>query len=116
MSAPFAVELGGVWNIVPTPFAPDGALDIPSLRRLTDFVAATGVDGMTILGFMGEAHKLSDAERTQVIETTLDRAAGRLPVCVGVSHADTARAVAFAREASAACPLARACRDDGAER
>jgi 4-hydroxy-tetrahydrodipicolinate synthase len=101
VSASAAGELGGVWNIVPTPFAPDGALDLPSLRRLTDFVAGTGVDGMTILGFMGEAHKLSDAERTVVIETTLDRAAGRLPVCVGVSHAETARAVAFAREASA---------------
>ena len=101
MSALAAHELGGVWNIVPTPFAPDGALDLPSLRRLTAFVAASGVDGMTILGFMGEAHKLSDDERIAVIETTIAEAGGRLPVCVGVTHPETDRAIGFAREAAA---------------
>jgi len=100
MIAP-ARELGGVWNIVPTPFDPSGELDLGSLRRLTAFVAASGVDGMTILGFMGEAHKLTDAERTLVIETVLDEAGARLPVCVGVSHAETARALEFSVEASA---------------
>ena len=45
----------GVWNIVPTPFAPDGALDVASLPGLTAFVAGRGVDGMTILGVLGEA-------------------------------------------------------------
>ncbi len=93
--------LGGVWNIVPTPFTPAGDLDLASVRRLTDFVIGTGVDGLTILGVMGEAPKLSDAERTVVIEATVAAAAGRRPVCVGISHAATDRAVAFAREAAA---------------
>ena len=93
--------LQGVWNIVPTPFTPSGELDHGGIARLTAFVMDTGVDGMTILGVMGEAPKLSDAERTRVIETTLGQAAGSLPVCVGVSHASTDRAVAFAREAAA---------------
>ena len=92
--------LGGVWNIVPTPFTPAGDLDLASVRRLTDFVIGTGVDGLTILGFMGEAPKLSDAERTAVIEATLAATAGRRPVCVGISHATTDRAVVFAREAA----------------
>lgn len=93
--------LGGVWNIVPTPFTPSGELHIPSVRRLTDFVVGTGIDGLTILGVMGEAHKLSDAERTAVIEATAAAAGGRRPICVGVSHAATDRAAAFAREAAA---------------
>ena len=105
MSAP-GRELGGVWNIVPTPFDPAGELDLDSLRRLTSFVAASGVDGMTILGFMGEAHKLTDAERTLVLETVLAEADGRLPVCVGVSHAETARALDFTAEATRAGALA----------
>jgi 4-hydroxy-tetrahydrodipicolinate synthase len=92
----------GVWNIVPTPFAPDGSLDIASLRTLADFVVDTGVDGMTILGVMGEAARLSDRERSTVIETIIAQADGRIPVCVGVSHAATDRAVAYAREAAAA--------------
>lgn len=93
--------LAGVWNIVPTPFTRNGEIDTASLATLTEFVLRTGVNGLTILGFMGEAHKLSDAERTAVVETTIEQAARRLPVCVGVSHAATDRAVAFAREASA---------------
>jgi len=91
----------GVWNIVPTPFADDGSLHEPSVRTLVDFVVDTGVDGMTILGVMGEVSKLSDAERTRVIATAVDQAAGRLPICVGVSHAATDQATAFAREAEA---------------
>jgi 4-hydroxy-tetrahydrodipicolinate synthase len=95
-------ELSGVWNIVPTPFHPDEELDLDSLRTLTDFVVGHGVDGMTILGVLGEGAKLSDSERAQVIEVVLDEAAGRMPVCVTVSAASTHRAEAFAREARAA--------------
>jgi 4-hydroxy-tetrahydrodipicolinate synthase len=92
--------LRGVYVIVPTPFDEWGALDEASLRRLIDFVVATGVQGVTILGVLGEAGKLSDAERSRVIGVTLESAAGRVPVCVGISHAATDRCVAFAREAT----------------
>ena len=94
-------RLEGVWNIVPTPFLDDGSLDEASLPVLTRFVASCGVDGMTILGVLGEAAKLSDDERHQVIVGVL-AAAGDLPVCVGVTHAATDRAIAYARQAEAA--------------
>jgi len=90
-----------VWNIVPTPFLEDGSLDEASLPVLTRFVAGCGVNGMTILGVLGEASKLSDDERRRVIAGVL-AAADDLPVCVGVSHAGTDRAIAFAREAAEA--------------
>lgn len=91
--------LRGVWNIVPTPFGDDGSIDEGSIGSLVDFVVGTGVDGMTVLGVMGEVGRLSDDERRRVIELALERAAGRIPVCAGVTHAATDRAVAFAREA-----------------
>jgi 4-hydroxy-tetrahydrodipicolinate synthase len=94
--------LRGVWNIVPTPFLRDGGLDTGSLPGLVAFVAATGVDGLTILGVLGEAGRLGDDERRAVIDGVIEAAAGRIPVCVGVSHAATDRAVAFAREAETA--------------
>ena len=100
--------LRGVWNIVPTPFTPDGAVDTASIPGLVGFVRGTGVDGMTILGVLGEAGRLGDAERTAVLETVLAAAAGSIPVCVGVSHASTDRAIALAREAQAAGPT-RSC-------
>ena len=91
--------LRGVWNIVPTPFLPDGALDTASIPGLVRFVRATGVDGLTILGVLGEAGRLGDAERSAVLAAALEAADGTIPVCVGVSHAATDRAIAFAREA-----------------
>src|SRR3972149_5305881 len=94
-------RLKGVWNIVPTPFQENGDLDEASIATLVDFVVGCGVDGMTILGVMGEAARLSDAERSAVIAATLAAAEGRVPVCVGVTHAATDRAVAYAREAQA---------------
>jgi 4-hydroxy-tetrahydrodipicolinate synthase len=94
-------QLVGVWNIVPTPFHPDEELDLPSLRTLTDFVVGSGVDGMTILGVLGEGAKLSDRERSAVIDVTLEHAAGRVPVCVTVSAASAYRSVEYAREARA---------------
>ena len=92
---------GGVWNIVPTPFTPSGDLDVASVRRLTDFVIGTGVDGLTILGVMGEAPKLSDAERTRGHRG--DRRRGRRATARVRRDQPPAtdRAVAFAREAAA---------------
>lgn len=92
-------QLVGVWNIVPTPFHPDEELDHQSLRTLTDFVVGSGVDGMTILGVLGEGAKLSDRERSVVVGLTLEQAAGRVPVCVTVSAASGYRAAEYAREA-----------------
>lgn len=93
--------LNGVYNIVPTPFDPDGALDETSLARLIDFVVGTGVHGVTILGVMGEAGKVSEAERERIVAVTLEAAAGRIPVCVGTTHAATDRCIALSRQAEA---------------
>ena len=94
-------QLSGVWNIVPTPFHPDEGLDLASLGTLTEFVVASGVDGMTILGVLGEGAKVTDSERSVIIDAVLTRANGRVPVCVTVSAASGFRAVEYAREARA---------------
>ncbi len=93
------MDLHGVNPILPTPFLEGGGLDLESLERLIDFQAAVGVDGVAILGFLGEAHKLSEAERRAVIETVVRRVAGRFPVWVGVRALGTAGAVEQARAA-----------------
>jgi hypothetical protein len=48
----------GVFVIAPTPFLPDGALDLASADRMTDAFLAAGASGLTLLGVMGEAPKL----------------------------------------------------------
>jgi 4-hydroxy-tetrahydrodipicolinate synthase len=91
--------LTGVYNITPTPFATDGQLDVASLRRLTAFTRSKGVNGMTILGVLGEADKLTEAERDRVITEVIDEAGPDLPICVGTTHAGTDACVARSRRA-----------------
>lgn len=91
--------LTGVFNITPTPFHPDGTLDLDSLTRLTGFTRDAGVNGMTILGVLGEADKLTERERDTVIETTLAAAGRDFPICVGTTHAGTDGCIAFSRRA-----------------
>ncbi|MEW6322318.1 MAG: dihydrodipicolinate synthase family protein [Acidobacteriota bacterium] len=93
--------LTGIYNITPTPFHPDGSLDEPSLRRLTAFTRAKGVDGMTILGVLGEADKLTERERDAVIAATIEEAGSDFPICVGTTHAGTDGCIAFSRRAQA---------------
>jgi 4-hydroxy-tetrahydrodipicolinate synthase len=75
----------GVFIIAATPFADDGTLDLDSLARLIDFYVGAGVHGLTILGMLGEAHKLTYEESCLVVEHTLRHVGGALPVVVGVS-------------------------------
>jgi len=91
-----------VFPISATPFAPDGALDLDSLDRLVDFYLARRVHGLTLLGLMGEAPRLTPAESRAVVRRALARVAGRVPVVVGVSNADLRALAALANDAMAA--------------
>ncbi len=77
----------GVFIIAATPFASDGSLDLDSTDRMIEYYLDCGVTGMTILGIMGEAPKLTAEESAQFANHVLERVAGRVPVVVGVSGA-----------------------------
>jgi len=91
--------LRGVYTIAPTPFEEDGSLDKASLSTLTNFLIDLGLDGMTILGVMGEASKLTESERDQIIIGVVEASNGRMPICVGTSHAGTDGCVALSKRA-----------------
>jgi len=73
----------GVFTISVTPFHPDGRIDTDSLDRVTDFYLEKGASGLTVLGMMGEAGKLTAAESLDVVRRVVARAG--VPVVVGVS-------------------------------
>ena len=73
----------GVYTIAATPFLPDGSLDLESIDRMVAFYEERGATGLTILGIMGEAGKLSASEAATVIARVTKRT--ELPVIVGVS-------------------------------
>jgi 4-hydroxy-tetrahydrodipicolinate synthase len=96
------MPLHGVCTIALTPFTDEGDLDEQSIDALAEFYVGSGVHGVTILGIMGEAHKLSDAERQAVTERYVSAVGGRVPVVVGCSAVATKVVVDRARAAEEA--------------
>ena len=93
------VSFNGVFPILPTPFLPDDSVDLSSYSRMVDFMRQIDVDGITILGVLGEANRLTDAEREAIVGIAVD-AAGGLPVVVGTSHSGTYASIQLAEMAA----------------
>jgi len=79
------VSATGVYLITVTPYTDSGALDLASTDRMVDFCLESGVTGLTVLGIMGEATKLTAEESRAFVQQVLSRVAGRVPVVVGAS-------------------------------
>ena len=73
----------GVYVIAPTPFHSDGRIDDSSIDRMTDFFIKAGVNGMTVLGQLGEASKMEHNESVGIVKRVIQRAG--MPIIVGVS-------------------------------
>lgn len=89
MPALLSADAKGVYVIAATPFRDDGAIDFEGIDSLVEFYADCGVDGMTILGVMGEFQKLSETETVAVAKRFIAATKARFPVVVGVSNPGT---------------------------
>ncbi len=90
----------GVWGILATPFQGENLdVDTASLARLVGLYERVGASGVVALGVLGEAARLSTAERRLVLETVV-AAAGPLPVVAGMAATATAPAIEEARAAA----------------
>jgi len=97
MPAMLDTSANGVYIIAATPFTDDGAIDTASLDRLMDFYVGCGITGVTVLGIMGEAPKLTHAEAVALTRQVVRRVNG-LPVVVGVSAPGFAQMGALAKD------------------
>jgi 4-hydroxy-tetrahydrodipicolinate synthase len=93
------LNFDGVYSVVPTPFRAGGEIDHDSLGRVTDLVVQAGVQGVTVLGVMGEANRLTERERSAAVETVVRRVAGRTRVVVGASADGLRTCIELSREA-----------------
>jgi dihydrodipicolinate synthase/N-acetylneuraminate lyase len=97
-----ARPLSGVFPIAPTPFTPDGELDLDGQRRVLECMIDQGVDGICILANYSEQFLLSDDERDTLLDLCLTHVQGRVPVIVTCSHFSTRIAATRARAAVSA--------------
>ena len=95
-------RIKGIFNILATPFTADYAVDFDSLRRLVRFQMGVGAHGLTILGVLGEAAKLSVDERKAIMDTVIETVDGAIPIVVGTSHSELSTCIALSAAAFAA--------------
>jgi 4-hydroxy-tetrahydrodipicolinate synthase len=93
------VTFDGVFSVLPTPFKAGGDVDLDSLRRVVDLIVGAGVKGVTALGVTGEVSKLSERERTVVIDAVVGQVDGRAKVIVGASADSLRSCIEYSREA-----------------
>ena len=85
--------MDGIMAVPATPFTDDDRVDIESLRRYVSRSIAQGVVGFVAPAVAGVVDCLSVEERTLVVRTIIDEAAGRVPVLGGASDPDPSRQV-----------------------
>ena len=91
------VKFSGSIVAIATPMQDDGALDIAALKRLIDWHVAEGTDGIVIVGTTGESPTVDHDEHRLLIKTTVEQAAGRVPVIAGTGANSTAEAIDLMR-------------------
>lgn len=94
------IALKGCGTALVTPFLRDGSVDVEAIRKLVAWQIEEGIDFLVPCGSTGEAQTLTADERTRVVRTVVEAAAGRVPVMAGASHNDTRQAVEEARRMS----------------
>jgi N-acetylneuraminate lyase len=96
--------LTGIFPALVTPISQDDTINTHALRELIEFLLDQRADGFYICGNTGEGMLLTEEERQQVAEATIQQVRGRAPVIVHVGAPATAmaeRLAAHAREAGA---------------
>ena len=86
-----------------TPFK-DGEIDFETMGKLIDYQIKNGTDAIVPCGTTGESPTLSHQEHDRVVQFTVEKAAGRVPVIAGAGSNSTAEALrltAHAREVGA---------------
>lgn len=90
--------LSGVGAAMVTPFTPEGRIDYEALERMVDYVIDGGVDYIVALGTTAETPTLYIQERAVIARTIIHRAAGRVPIVLGVGGNSTSEVLDQLRE------------------
>jgi 4-hydroxy-tetrahydrodipicolinate synthase len=95
------MELRGCGTALVTPFHQDGSIDDAALRNLVTWQIESGIDFLVPCGTTGETPTLNHDEWLHVIDTTIEVAAGRVPIVAGATSNATHDAVEKAKELAA---------------
>jgi 4-hydroxy-tetrahydrodipicolinate synthase len=92
------MQLSGCGTALVTPFHQDGSIDDSALRNLITWQIESGIDFLVPCGTTGETPTLTHDEWLYVIDTTIEVAAGRVPIVAGATSNSTHEAIEKAKE------------------
>jgi 4-hydroxy-tetrahydrodipicolinate synthase len=76
----------GIMTATPTPLDPSGNVSVPAVRDHVESQIRHGITGILPIGGTGEFISLTDSQRMQMLEATVEAVNGRVPVVAGVLH------------------------------
>jgi 4-hydroxy-tetrahydrodipicolinate synthase len=85
-----------------TPMREDGALDLAAFRKLIDWHAAEGTDGIVVVGTTGESPTVDFDEHKELIRIAVQHSKGRIPIIAGTGGNSTVEAIELAESAKKA--------------
>jgi 4-hydroxy-tetrahydrodipicolinate synthase len=85
--------LKGTGVALVTPFKKDKSIDFAALENLIDIQIAGGLDYLVTLGTTGESVVLSEQEKMEVFNCTVNKVNGRVPIVIGIGGNDTAAVI-----------------------
>src|SRR3546814_7994103 len=91
----------GVYPAATTQFAADSSVDLDATQRVPTALVDDGVDGLVLLGTVGENNSLLPEEKRAVLRGAVEVLGGRVPLITGVSELGTDRAIQYAKDAEA---------------
>src|SRR3954465_4759585 len=88
-----STRLRGIIPPICTPLTGEGAIDVPSVHRLIDYLLANGVHGVFAFGSTGECTSLTARQRETMLAAVIAAVHGRAPVLIGVMDTSTERVI-----------------------
>jgi 4-hydroxy-tetrahydrodipicolinate synthase len=95
-------EWSGVFPAAITHFRDDQTLDLAATLKHLDVMIDAGINGLIMLGTVGENCSLEYGEKLEVLRAVVPNIAGRIPVLSGVAECSTRLACRFAADAQKA--------------
>jgi len=92
-------ELSGIIPAILTPMNPDESVNLDVLQEQIERMIEGGVHGLFPFGTNGEGYILSESEKIEVLEATVDKVKGRVPIYAGTGCISTADTIRMSRKA-----------------
>ncbi|MGJ3260156.1 MAG: dihydrodipicolinate synthase family protein [Rhodospirillales bacterium] len=96
------IDWQGVFPALMTEFKEDGALDLDATQRHIRSCMDAGIEGLVMLGTLGENPSLTPDEKEQVLRAAVEAADGQIPVLTGVAEYTTDFGIEFTKRAERA--------------